>query len=229
MILITMGALAACAPVPRDYYKPFYEDGEVVSTGCGGSGPSNTIRIPLVSGLNVELKTFSSKRIRPESIHIFYLYSKVSAPQDISFQLADEYVIVKDNNSVNSWKLPINYLSTNKNNYLGQSDSIIEREFNGFSDEEINRIEASDRKSGYIQVPALSEIVGKTYFYEVGSGRKRYFNTGMSFSIQTSEITSELENFSIIYPEIIINGVKVNLGEIRFKRVRYIGIDPLNC
>lgn len=116
-----------------------------------------------------------------------------------------------------------------KKNYVGSSKSILKRSYQGLSDDQIEQVKASDQKSGYIQLPALSKISGKTDSYLVAFGKKRYFNTGMSIAISTKEILTRLQSFSVSYPDIIINDTKFSLGEIRFDRVQYIGIDPLNC
>ena len=225
--LFSVLALASCAPVPRDFYKPFHDEGTLTSRGCGSSGPPDTIRIMLAEGVEFEMQASFTKS--PSELVNFYFYSTVTAPDDVELQLERDYIVVKDNNVSNSWKLNINFLSTNKRNFLGSSDSILERSFEGFSEELIAEVKNSDRKSGYIQVPTLSKISGKTDSYPVLFGKKRYFDTGMSFSILTREIPFRLQSFSVLYPGILVNGKRVSLGEIRFDRVRYIGIDPLNC
>lgn len=226
-VLCTVFVFASCAPVPRDFYKPAYKGGSLVSRGCGSSGPQDTVKILLESGVKVQIRA-SSGDSHPELAN-FYLDASLTAAEGVEFQLLTDYIIVKDNNSPNRWKLKVNYLSTNKENYPGPKSLIIDRTFNGLSLEQVKRVKESDSESGYISVPVLSKLNGKTHSYEVAFGRKRYFDTGMSFSIHTSEIKSRLESFSIFYPEIVINGKRVVLGEVRFDRVQYIGIDPLNC
>lgn len=225
--LCTVFVLASCAPVLRDFYKPAYKGGRLVSGGCGSSGPPDTVKILLESGVEVQI-TASSSDSHPELAN-FYLYARLTAPEGVEFQLLTDYIMVKDNNSPNGWKLKINDLSTKKENYPGSEGLIIERTFNGLSPEQVDRVKESDSKWGYISVPVLSKLNGKTHSYDVAFGRKKYFDTGMSFSIHTSEIKSRLESFSIFYPEIVINGKRVVLSEVQFDRVQYIGIDPLNC
>lgn len=227
VVLFSVLVLASCAPVPRDFYKPLHEEGTLISRGCGSSGPPDTIKIFLAEG--VEIQMWASSTDSNTEFDNFYLFSSINAPEGVELQLDRDYIIVKDNNTSNSWQLNIDFLSTNKKNYLGSPNSILKRSYQGLSEDLIERVKNSDQENGYIRVPALSKISGKTYSYSVLFGGERYFNTGMSFSISTRKILSRLQSFSVSYPEIMINGTKISLDEIRFDRVQYIGIDPLNC
>ncbi|MGI2178487.1 hypothetical protein [Shewanella frigidimarina] len=129
----------------------------------------------------------------------------------VELQFDRDYIIVKENNTSDRWQLNIDLLSTTKKNYLGLPNSILKRSYQDLSNDLIERVKNSDQESGYIQVPVLSRISGKTYSYSVFFGGERYFNTGMSFNIRTREILSRLQSFSISYPDIVINGTKIDL------------------
>jgi len=226
-VLLFVTTLSSCAPVPRDFHKPIYEGGTLVSSGCGSSGPPETIVIKLKEG--VEIKVRSSNSASNSEFFNFYVKTYISAPDDVALQLDNDFVIIKDNLTDKSWKLKIEYLTTSKQNYLGSDDSIVEITYPTLSQKVQDKIKNSRQDSEYINVTPLSEIVGRTHSYDVAFGGKRYFNTGLWFNVSTRKMKSQFENFSVYLPSIIINGNKINLGEIKFIHVKYIGIDPLNC
>ncbi|ACA85481.1 hypothetical protein [Shewanella woodyi] len=219
--------LSSCVPVPRDFYKPIYEEGTVTSSGCGGAGDPATILIQLEEGIEIKVRASSSDS--DDEFVNFYVQTDISAPDGVVFQLANDSMLIEDNLTNKSWRLGIEYLSTNNANYLGLEDSIIEVVYPNLSQKIQAEIKKSHQDTGYIQVEPLSEIIGRTNSYDIAFSKKRYFNTGMWFSTMNQKMESKLENFSVYLPSIIVNGNKVDLGEIKFIHVKYIGIDPLNC
>ncbi|WP_394230384.1 hypothetical protein [Shewanella colwelliana] len=81
----------------------------------------------------------------------------------------------------------------------------------------------------YHDLPPLTKVKGQTNFYEVLGGRKRYFNSGFSFSVVSNKTPTFLSYFSLELPIIVVNGVKKNLSLIEFKYTEDIGIAPVNC
>jgi hypothetical protein len=219
--------LSSCAPVPRDFYKPTYEGGTLTSTGCGDSGPPATILIQLEEGIEIKVRASSSDSDY-EFVN-FYVKTYITAPDGVIFQLENDSMVIEDNLTNKSWKLGIEYLSTHNENHLGLKNSIIENVYPKLSQKVQAEIKESHQDIGFIQVTPLSKIIGITNSYDIAFGRKRYFNTGMWFSTINQEMESQLEDFSVYLPSIIVNGNKVDLGEIKFIHVKYIGIDPLNC
>ena len=221
-ILLFVTALSSCTPVLRDFHKPIYEGGDLISRGCGSSGPPEVIVIQLNN--NVELK------VRASSANSnFYLSTNITAPDGIVFQLANDFIIIEDNLTNKKWNLEIEFVTTNKINYFGSEDSIIEITYPNLSQKLQTEIKDSRRESGYINVTTLSEIAGNTQSYEVAFDGKRYFNSGMSYQINSKDIEIQLENFSVKLPNIVVNGNEIYLGEIKFIHVKYMGIEPLNC
>jgi hypothetical protein len=221
-VLLFVTALSSCAPVPRDFHKPIYEGGDLISRGCGSSGPPEVIVIQLNN--NVELK------VRASSTNSnFYLSTSITAPDGVIFQLANDFIIIEDNLTNKKWNLEIEFVTTNQSNYFGSESSIIEITHPNLSQKLQTEIKNSRRESGYINVTTLSEIAGKTQSYDVAFGGKRFFNSGMSYQINTKDIESQLEDFSVNLPNIVVNGNKIDLGKIKFIHVKYMGIEPLNC
>jgi hypothetical protein len=214
--------LSSCAPVPRDFHKPIYEGGDLISRGCGSSGPPEVIVIQLNN--NVELKVRASSTNSD-----FYLSTSITAPDGVVFQLANNYIIIEDNFTNKKWNFEIKFVSTNKNNYFGSDSSIIEIIDPNLSQKLQSVIKDSHRESGFINVTTLSEIAGKTQSYDVAFGGKRFFNSGMSYQVNTKDIESQLEDFSVNLPNIVVNGNEMDLGKIKFIHVKYVGIDSLNC
>ena len=220
--LLFVTVLSSCAPVPRDFHKPIYEGGDLISRGCGSSGPPEVIVIQLNN--NIELKVRASS-----TNSSFYLSTSLTAPDGFVFQLVNDSIIIEDNHTNKKWNLEIEFVTTNKINYFGSESSIIEITYPNLSQELQTEIKDSRRESGYINVTTLSEIAGKTQSYDVAFGGKRFFNSGMSYQINTKEIESQLEDFSVNLPNIVVNGNEIDLGKIKFIHVKYMGIDPLNC
>ena len=219
--------LSSCAPIPRDFHKPIYENGTIISTGCGGSGPPETIVIQLKEEVEVKVRASSSDS-NSEFVN-FYVKTYITAPDGVVLQLARDSIIIEDNLTDKSWELEIEYLSTYKENYLGSEGSIAEVTYPTLSQNVQTEINKSLQDIGYINVTTLSKIAGRTHSYNIAFGGKRYFNTGLMFNVSTRKMESQLENFSVYLPSIIINGDRVDLGAIKFVHVKYIGIDPLNC
>ncbi|MBW8192861.1 hypothetical protein K0504_17625 [Neiella marina] len=226
-VFLLTAVLTSCAPVPRDFHKPIYEGGTLISQGCGSSGPLDTMVIQLTDGVEVTVRASSSDSDY-EFVN-FYVKTNITAPDGVIFQLENDLIVIEDNLTNKSWKLGIKYLSTYNENYLGLEDSIIESVYPKLSQKVQAEIKESHQEMGLIKVTPLSEIIGITNSYDIAFGRKRYFNTGMWFSTINREMESQLEDFSVYLPSIIVNGNKVDLGEIKFIHVKYIGIDPLNC
>lgn len=199
----------SCAPVVRDYYKPIYSEGVTHSSGCGGSGPADTISIPLSGG--VELKVSSSSYSKSERFNNFYFRASILAPSGTYFQFDDDKIVISDNITNKIWNVKITELITLAENVLNANSS------------------ESANKDEYLRVIPTSKIMGNTFFgYNTLFGKK-YFNSGASISIFSRDIEYKLENYSIQLPSIIINGKKYIIKPIRFLHVRNIGIDPLNC
>jgi len=214
--------LSSCAPVPRDFHKPIYEGGELISRGCGSSGPPEVVVIQLSN--NVELK------VRASSTNSnFYLSTSITAPDNVVFQLSNDSLTIEDNSTNQKWNFEIEFVTTNKRNYLGLEDSIIEITYPNLSQGLQDKIKKSRRESDYINVPTLSKLIGKTQSYDVAFGGRRYFNSGMSYHVNSSDIKIQLEDFSVYLPNIVVNGNEIDLGKIKFVHVKYIGVDPLNC
>ena len=144
--------------------------------------------------------------------------------------------------------LTIQAISSNSENYIGQiyvfstvqapggislqlaSDNIIIKdiESNNSWSLKLNDIQVAI-DGEYQSLPPLTKVHGQTNFYEVLGGRKRFFNSGFSFSISSNEIPSFLEHFSIKLPAIFVNGKEIKLSPIEFIYTEDIGIAPLNC
>lgn len=112
VVLFSVLVLTSCAPVPRDFYKPLHEEGVLTSLGCGGSGPADTIKIFLAKDVEIQMRASSTDK--NTEFDNFYFFSSITAPEGVALQLDRDYIIVKDNNTSNSWELNIDYLSTNK-------------------------------------------------------------------------------------------------------------------
>ncbi|NSM25588.1 hypothetical protein HT094_15495 [Shewanella sp. ZOR0012] len=199
----------SCAPVVRDYYKPIYSEGVTYSSGCGGSGPANKISIQLSEG--VELEVSSSSSAKNERFKNFHFSASIIAPSGTYFQFESDEIVISDNTTNKTWSVKIVELITRAENIP-----------NANSDE-------SAKNGGYFSVIPTSKITGNTFFgYNTLFGKK-YFNSGASISIFSSDIEYKLEDYSVQLPSIIINGKKYTIEPIRFLHVRSIGIDPLNC
>ncbi len=199
----------SCAPVVRDYYKPIYSEGVTYSSGCGGSGPANKISIQLSEG--VELEVSSSSSTKNERFKNFHFSASIIAPSGTYFQFESDEIVISDNTTNKTWSVKIVELITRAENIP-----------NANSDE-------SAKNGGYFSVIPTSKITGNTFFgYNTLFGKK-YFNSGASISIFSSDIEYKLEDYSVQLPSIIINGKKYIFEPIRFLHVRSIGIDPLNC
>ena len=59
-VFLLTAVLSSCAPVPRDFHKPIYEGGSLISQGCGSSGPLDTMVIQLTDGVEVTVRASSS-------------------------------------------------------------------------------------------------------------------------------------------------------------------------
>jgi len=199
----------SCAPVVRDYYKPIYSEGVTHSSGCGGSGPSDKISISLSEG--VELEVSSSSSAKNERFKNFHFSASIIAPSGTYFQFEDDEIVIADNTKNKIWNVKIAELTTRAENLLNTNPS------------------ESANKDEYIRVIPTSKIMGNTFFgYNTLFGKK-YFNSGASISIFSSDIEYKLEDYSVQLPSITINGKKYIFEPIRFLHVRSIGIDPLNC
>lgn len=198
----------SCAPVVRDYYKPIYSEGVTHSNGCGGSGPTDNISMQLSGG--VELEVSSSSSAKNERFKSFHFAASIIAPSGTYFQFESDEIVIADNTTNKTWNVKIAELITRAENIP-----------NANSDESTN--------NGYLSVIPISKITGNTFFgYNTLFGKK-YFNSGASISIFSSDIEYKLEDYSAQLPSIIINGKKYIIEPIRFLHVRSIGIDPLNC
>ena len=85
------------------------------------------------------------------------------------------------------------------------------------------------RNGAYVDLPPTSIAYGQTDFYKVLGGRKRYFDSGLSFSVSSGEIPKFLREFTVQFPLFIINGQEMLLKPIQFKHVKDLGVAPLNC
>jgi len=135
----------------------------------------------------------------------------IIAPSGTYFQFESDEIVISDNTTNKTWSVKIVELITRAENIP-----------NANSDE-------SAKNGGYFSVIPTSKITGNTFFgYNTLFGKK-YFNSGASISIFSSDIEYKLEDYSVQLPSIIINGKKYIFEPIRFLHVRSIGIDPLNC
>ncbi|WP_144206994.1 hypothetical protein [Shewanella donghaensis] len=203
---------------------PYYEGGELKTTGCGSSGPAERITISLSSGVEITVQSSStdlsknsskgsSKESRnelSEKYTNFYLYANITAPDSVEFSFVSNEVIISDNLTSRQWVLTITELYTSPDNVSSQHEL------------------GMYFKHSNLLVPATTTIIGKSYIHETWFKDRKY-NFGASISISTKEVDTYLTDFSVSFPSLIINGISSDLKPIRFKHVKYIGITPLNC
>jgi hypothetical protein len=201
-------SLISCAPIPRDYHKPFYEGGELKTTGCGSSGPAEKISISLPS--EVEITARSSSTEPNEKYANFYLYASITAPDGVEFSFDSNEIIISDILTGRKWVLVIAELYTSPNNVKDKNAK------NFYF------------KNGNLVVPATASIIGSSYIQDTWFKDKKY-NFGATLSLSTKEIDTYLEDFTVSFPPLVIDGITVELKPIRFKHVKYIVITPLNC